>query len=672
VSKLMHDLRYALRTFRRSPWFFLGNVLTLGLGMGATTALFSVVDGVVFRDLPYPDGERMLVIGSELRLYSMDMAPLSPADFIDIRNSATTLARYVAVGANSWVLRTTSEPQVVSVARVSEGFLDTFGARPAVGRLLGSGDHIAGAEPVAVISHRLWLDRWGGDPSILGRSVRLSQHTYTVVGVTSPRFHPPEALPGSNADVWVTLGLADSTPTRSTFYLGTIGVPAAGVSANAVFEELHSIMQTIYERDDVPNFVSGVQIRTLRKATLGDVSKPLAAFTAAGALLLLIGCANVANLLLARGESRGLEMTVRAVLGASSYRILRQLMTESIVLGLMSGVVGLLAATGGLRTLQAMSPGGIPRLAEVSIDPRVFLFALIVSISTAVLTGIVPALHTVRADPATGLKGAARSVTSGVSQGRLRGGLVVVETAMAIMLVLGSGLLFNSFVRLMTVDPGFDPRGVASMQVDLRYATGMDREQRLPFFNEMLERIRGMPKVRSAALTVQVPFTSDGIVSSVIPEGFDEDPNEKVWIPMSGVTDEFFETLRIPILQGRAIDAADRATSDQIAVVNQAFVRQYWPDASSALGKTVAEGGPDEPVRRVVGVVGDLRYNLGRDPLPHVYVPFGEGWPAMSVVVRVTGDLTSFASELRDQVRALAPDLPISRVRSPAEYAVVP
>jgi putative ABC transport system permease protein len=363
-------------------------------------------------------------------------------------------------------------------------------------------------------------------------------------------------------------------------------------------------------------------------------------------------------------------MTVRAVLGAPSSRILRQLMTESMMLGLASGAVGLLAATGGLRILQAMNPGGVPRLTEIGIDPRVFGFALIVSIATAVLTGIVPALHAIRSDPATGLKGATRSVTSSIGQGRLRGGLVVMETAMAIVLVLGSGLLFNSFVRLMRVDPGFDPTGVASIQVDLRYATGMDREQWLPFFNDLLGRVRAMPRVRSAALTVQVPFTDDGIVSGVYPEGIEKDASDEVWIPMSGVSDEFFETMRIPLLQGRVIEARDRATSQPIAVVNQAFVRQYWPDASSALGKTVAEGGPDEPVRRVVGVVGDLRYSLGRDPLPHIYIPFEESWPTMSVVVRVSGDVHSFASTLRGQVRTLAPNLPISRVASIEELAM--
>lgn len=662
MTTLVQDVRFAFRSFRRSPLFFLGAVMTLGLGLGATTALFSVVDGVLFRDLPYPEGERLLVIGSAIRVDPGDLGPLSTADFEDLRAN-TTLARFAVASGGSGVLRSATEPEVVQVGRVGDGFLDIFGARVVIGRSLMSRDHEAGANRVVVLAHDFWRDRWGSDSAVIGRTVRLGDEPREIVGVLDASFRSPEAMPGSQADLWVPVGLEDEPPDRSTFFLTGVGLPRAGFGPGAVQAELNGILEPVYERDDVPQFITGVKVASLRDETLGDISQPLAAFSGAVVLLLLIGCANVANLMLARASGRQHEVTVRAVLGAAPARLVRQLLTESLVLGAAAAALGLALAYGCVGGLQALSPGGVPRLAEVGVDLRAFGFALLVTIVTAVLTGLVPAVHAARSDSAAALRGTGRSTTAGRSQGRLRGTLVVTETAMAVILVLGSGLLLNSFIRLNTVDPGFEPAGLMTMQTDLRYGDGIDREGWLPFYRDVLERVRALPGVESAALTAQVPFTRDGMMTELVPEGFNSGSEDGVWVPVSAVSGAFFETMGIPVVEGRGIQDADREDAEPVAVVNRAFVRAYWPTRTSALNLTTADGGPDEPVRRVVGVVGDVRHRLGDDPRPHVYIPFPqEPWRTMSVVVRTTGIPGLLEGPLRETLHAYAPGLPISRL----------
>jgi predicted permease len=495
----VRDLMQAGRGFRRHPGFHALTMVTVGLGVAATTAAFSVLDGVVRRPLPYPDAGRLVQLSSAMRHNPDGTNPLSHPVVLSLRERSRFLESVVAVEARDRVLLGEGEPRRLSVAAGSEGVFEMLGARAAVGRLFIAADHAAGRSRVAVLSLDLWVTRYGGSRDVLGRTVMLDDELHEIVGVLSRDFVAPEAVAGSPS-LWTALVL-DPAATGS-FGATAIGRLSAGSSGAVAESEASDLMRQAGEGDTRWPII-GARVTDLRTATVGAVGTTLWLFLGAVLLLLAIACTNVANLMLARGLDRVGDVRIRRALGASRGRLVRQMLVESLVIALAGGVAGVLLAHALVSGLVAWAPGGIPRLAEVSVDGRALLFALVVSCVTGILFGLAPAWTAVRQPCEVALSGGRTTTAKGTS--RLRGTLVVVEVAMALVLVLASGLLMNSFVRMRTVDPGFEADGLVAMRIDLRAGYG-DRATWLPFWNELLERTAALPGVQTAALSAFTPF----------------------------------------------------------------------------------------------------------------------------------------------------------------------
>jgi predicted permease len=655
----------AARTLARAPLFTSFAALTLALGIGATTAVFSVVDTVLLRALPYPDGDRLVAIGARFRHDPDDLGPASPGDVRRLQASPGPLAAVAAVGTGNAVLTGMGDAERIATADVSEAFFDTFDGSAEVGRLFARDELEAGAPDVAVLSHGFWTERFGADPGAVGSTVTLDGREYTVVGVIARSFRTPEALTDERA-VWLPLRIDPLDEGRS-FYLRLAGRLAPGTSVADAGAHVDRVYRDHYDGETA--FIEGARAVPLRDATVGAIGSTLGRVLAAVALLLVIACVNVASLLMTRAAERRDELAVRAALGAGRGRLLRQLLFESLALAGLGALGGAALARAAIAALRASAPGGIPRLAEVAVDARVLAFAVAVASVTVLAFGLLPALRAsrtaTRAAVATG-----RGMSQGRREARIRSGLVLVETALATTLVVGTGLMAHDLIRLVREDPGFDSAGMVGLRLVLDEER-VPEEQWPTFWDRLLAEAGSLPGVSAAALTSERPYTGEGIVTTVTPERPDGEA-EAVWVSTHIVTPEYLEALRVPVIEGRHLGVMD-ADGEPAAVVSEAFVRRYWPDGR-ALGRTVREGEPDEEgasVYRIVGVVGDLRQRPGFPPPPSIYVPLGtRPWRAMALVVRTEPEATAAAATaLRDLVRRIDPSLPPGTVGTLAELA---
>lgn len=668
-EEFLRDVRFAWRQLRRSPGFTLASVLTLALGTGAATAIFSVVNGVLLQPLPYRDPEHLVQLFS---VYEANLnSTVSGPNFLDWREQSRGVIADAALLNSTTVTLTGAgeEPERLPAVWTSSNLFSLLGTRALVGRTFTVEDAREGAPRVVVLSEKLWHRRFGGDRGVIGRTIRLSGQPHTVIGVVPRGAGFPLS---SETSLWRPLVLSGdvAAPTnRGAYNFKAIGRLAPGVSLRQAQAATESIGRRLEEQYPDSNGGWGLRVEPLHQQMVVDVRTPLLLLLGAVGFVLLIACANVMNLLLVRAAGREAEMGIRAALGAGRGRILRQLLTESLALSVLGGVLGVVLATGLVRVLIALAPERIPRLDEVRIDAPVLLFATGLVFATVLICGLAPALQASRPDLARGLKQGTKG-----SQGRpgtrgLRDALVVVEVALAVMLLAGAGLLIRSFAGLMTVDLGFRPDQVTSFSFSLPDSKYPDAARLRLFTTELLERMQNLPGAQSAAFVFGLPFSQTRTSVGFDIEGAPPWPPGKTEVLLVRiVTPDYFRTLGIPLARGRTFANLDRDGSPKVVIINQAAVRRYFA-GKDPLGQRIQLGwGPqgENLDGRVVGVVGDSKqYGIDQAPEPEIFVPFDQApisWGA--VVVRSTASPSVVASAARAQVRELDPDLPLSDLQA--------
>ena len=671
MDSLLSDLRYAARTLLKSPGFTLVAVVTLALGIGANTALFSVIDAALLRPYPYPEPDQLV------RVYATSPRSgdwsASPADFFDWRELTHSFSALAAVNGNSMALSGEGPAEHLLAVSVTEDFFRVLGVGPTLGRAFVPEEMTTGHDHEVVLGDALWRSRFGADRRVVGRTIQLDGETYLVVGVMPRGFAYP-----ATAALWTPLSFQpDLRAMRGGHYLGVVGRMRDGVTVAAASSEMAAVAARIDAANPNVNIGWSARAQSLRDATVGDVRPALLVLLGAVGFVLLIACVNVANLLLSRGTGRAREHAVRAALGASALRLARGVMAESLWLGAAGAVLGLGLAVWGTDAIISLAPGDIPGLAGSHVDLAVLGFAAALGLVTSVLFGLLPAWRATHVwSLAQGLREGGAAV--GGRQGRRsRQGLVVAEVALAVVLVVGAGLLLKSFLRLRSVDPGFDPRGVATLDVSLpnAYTPAQARQ----FFRALLGRVGALPGVRSAGAIFGLPLTDfdysislhevDGHVLSPQEEEAGFSPQLRV------VSPGFFRTLGIPLLEGRTFTDADRDGSEYVVVVSASAARRLFGSADP-IGHAFSLGthlfGPSYPRvgGRVVGVVQDVReLSLAQNGRPVVYFVHDQ-FPAapMSIVLRTDGDPTALIKPARAALAAQDPSIPMYNVSTMGEW----
>jgi len=666
ATNLLQDVRFAFRTLRRSPGFTAVAALTLALGIGASTAIFSVVNAAMLQRLPFLDPDRLVMV-FERSPTTPKPNVVNPRNFLgwrDRNRSFQTIAALVETGSS---LTGDGEPEQIDRLIVSDSFFPLLGIKPILGRWFTPQEGQAGGEQVAILSAELWRRRYGGDPHILGRRIDVNHTPRTIVGIMPAGFRFPQ----TRADIWTPLILDRSEVNAGGRYLRTLARLRAGASMASAQADMNVLASQLQK--ERPDFDSkwGITVVPLREQIVGDMRTPLAMLLGAVGLLLLIACANVANLMLMRGEGRGREIAIRGALGAGAWRIARQLLVESVVVGVLAGIVGLLIGLWTMRVLTAALPDNIAysTIRQIRVDPTVLLFAIGLSAATGILFGLAPAIKAARSDLQPALQASGRGVAGGRSA--MRNALVVAEVGLSMMLLAGAGLLIRSFANLVRVAPGFDARHVLSMQLseDGLFKTDVDM---LNFNLDILQRVRRVPGVEAAGTSHYLPLGHGGIPGT----GFwradrpqphhGEEPMTEVLCILPG----YFAAMGIPIERGRPFGERDRAGAPFTVVVNAALARQFFP-GEEALGKKlyIEWGHPDNPYE-IVGVVGDVRQeSLDQAATPGLYLStLQEPTTPVYVVTRTLGDPKQLARAIQSEIRAMNHDIPLSDVRTMDEY----
>jgi putative ABC transport system permease protein len=673
MDTLLQDLRYSLRRLAKAPAFSAIVVLTLALGIGANTAIFSAVHGILMRPLPYHDPERLVTIE---HLYpSLDLeAPVSPPGFRDYAErgrSFESMAVQTGWAAN---LTGVGEPVRIQGSRVTGRFFTTLQVPALVGRTIQPGEDTPGQDHVVVLSHGLWQRLFGGDPAVVGRTLAMNGESYQVVGVMPREFRD---FFNRNVELWAPLVFQPDQLTddnRTHEFLSLTARMRPGVSLEDARAEVRSIAQQLqreHEGTYAPDWSLGVTAFATRAS--GNIRPALLVLLGAVGFVLLIACANVANLLLSRAAARGKEIAIRSALGASRDRLVRQLLTESAILALAGGLVGLLLAYWGVRSLAAINAANLPRVEDVRVDGMVALFTLGVSLLAGLVFGLAPALHVARPDLQSTLKEGGRGSAGDRGSQSIRRMLVVAETALALTLLTGAGLLIKSFARLQGVDPGFAAERLLTFNLALPDARYAENPQQIAFFDRVMPALRAVPGVQSVGATTVMPFGGGWSTAGFEVEGYEvPEDSPGPWGDVRIVTPGFLETLRVPVIRGRLLTEDDRESTPAVAVVDEEFVRRYWP-RENPLGKRFTFGPPDGAVDtttrewiEVVGVVGHTAHEgLDAEARLQLYLPYRQiPQQFMSVAVRTAGDPARFVTRLRDAVHSADPELPISNVRT--------
>ena len=672
MEQLLKDIRLAVRQLVRRPGFALVLIVTLALGIGANTAVFSVVNAVLLRPLAYDEPERLVAVWTQFPSMELLEFPASAPEYIDYRTQSRSFEQLAGFVSQARTITGDGEPERVQVAFATWQLFPTLGLEPALGRVFSEAEDVAGADGVVVLSWGLWQTRFGGDPGVVGRSVLLDGTPLTVVGVMPAEFRFPDA----ETRAWIPLGLDPANPGgRSSHYLSMVGRLAPGVTPEAAAVELRSLSETwaadptldhTWSPDFHPAFV-----RSLREQTVGDVSRTLWVMMGAVLVVLLIACANVANLLLVRGEGRIKEISVRTALGAGRLRIVSQLLTESLIMALTGGTAGLALAWVGVRALRAVAPPDLPRLDEIGVDPQVLLFSLAVTVGAGIFFGLIPALQAGRTDVQASLREEGRGGSVGLGRMRMRQLLVVSETALAVMLLVAAGLLLQSFRRLQAVDPGFRAEQVLSLSLNVPAASYPDTADVTAFYEGLVPRMAALPGVTSAGAVRTAPLAGALPPNDVEVDGYlmpDRDaPPLNVDAQM--VTPGYFEAMGIRLLEGRVFDGRDGADAPLVAVVSEQLAERYW-SGRSALGGRIRQSGFPEWTE-VVGVVADVHQEgLDQEARPTLYFVHPQGgrtWfpvRAMTLVLRTAVEPTSLVGAVRREVQAVDPDIALYQVET--------
>jgi putative ABC transport system permease protein len=652
------SLRPALRALRARPAFTAIVVLTLALGIGANTAIFSVVDGVLLRGLPYPEPERLVSAFTTYKDFGKSGTSLP--DFLDWREGAARAVELAAVADASVTVTGDGAPELATGAAVTGNWFRVLGATPALGRGIGADDEI-GTQRVAVLGHDYWQRRFGGRADVLGRAITLNGVPYTVVGVAPRRLDYP-----ADVELWLPLR-TDTTRSRRAEFLGVIGRLRPGVTVEQARGAVAGVVTRLrqqYPETNGPLIASDVT--SLQDELVGDVRRPLLVFMGAVGLVLLVACANVANLLLVRAAAREREVAIRSALGARRGAIFGQLLTESLLLGLAGGALGLLLAAAGVEALRRSRFDALPRLAEVGVDGRVLAFTLALGLVTGALFGLAPALRLSDGGMQGTLRAGGRGLTGAAAARRLRSALVLAEVAMAGVLLVGAGLLLRSFVELQRVRPGFDAERVLTFRTALPRARYARDEQLSAFWDALEARLRATPGASAVGVTNTLPMGPVGYASFTI-EGRAPEPGKLEDVQPYVVSPDYFRALRIPLVRGRLFREGDAPGAPQVAIVNQEAVRRFF-GGRDPIGARITTGDSTDYMT-IVGVVADVKQEaVGAKPYPQLYGVAGQ-FPrrAMSVVVRTTGEPQALAQAARRAVAELDPALPVFGVQTMEE-----
>ncbi len=669
MQTLWQDLRYGLRMLIKHPGFAAVAVSALALGIGANTAIFSVVNAVLLRPLPYRNPERLVMVWEDHRgRGGPEREWLSPADWQDWREQNQVFERIAAMLDWGPTLTGQAEPESLVGAAVSHDMFAALGSEPTLGRSFRPEEDRAGAERVVVLSHGLWQRRFGSDPRIIGQALMLSGDSYTVVGVMPAGFKFPVI---ANAELWRTLRPAlNPGCQRGCVVLRAIARLKPEATLERARTEMTAIARRIEEQYPQSNKGVGATLIPLHEQLVGNLRDAMLVLLGAVAFVLLIACANVANLMLARSAAREKEMAIRAALGAGRTRIVRQLLTESVLLALVGGALGLLLAYWMVDLLVSFSPPSALRVDEIAIDGRVLGFTLGLALLTGLVFGLAPAVQVSRTDLNHSLKEGGRDAPSGARGGRLRGALVAAELALALMLLVGAGLLIKSFVMLQRVDPGFNPDQVLTLNVALPSINYPDRPQITAFYTQLLDRIKALPGVQSVGTTSSLPLGGNDSDTDFVIEGRPPSPPGQQPVAWYGlVSPDYFRALGMRLVRGRVFTERDDEKASRVVIISEAMARRYFP-AEDALGKRLGTG--PNAWREIVGVMADVKqFGLEIDARPTMYLPDRQSPArAMTVVVRTTAEPLQLAAAVRaavwegDKNLAMAKVMPMAQLVS--------
>ena len=643
MGSLSQDLRYSARLFCKSPGFTATVVLTLGLGIGATTAIFTVVNAVLLRPLPYPQPERLVAINEDLD-GQMTLPFALDGEYLAWKNQSRTLSQIAAYNSSRANFAGAAAERVIC-GHATASFFSLLGVQPLLGRLLLPEDDLPGSAPVAILSHALWSRHFGGDPAVIGRSLTLDGKSYTVVGVLPATFLVPDRYAfrgGSDYDVWIPFTLGEAgTPTP--VLMRVLGRLQSGVSPERARAELDSILQPTIRKGRTKH----VRISTWHEQIIGEAKASLLLLLAAVGFVLLIACANVANLLLSRSGAREKEIAVRLVLGAGRYRIFRQLLTESLLLALLGGVAGLLLALWGTDLLVALISPNLPTLEPIRLDYRVLCFTMGLTFFSGLAFGLAPALQASKAELAQSLKEASRNASRARSRRRLQNLLVVFETALAMILLIGASLLIQSFARLRGIDTGFDRDRVLSVAVSLTPSDYPSPRDQARYFQQAIDGLKQLPGVQAAGANTTLPL---GSYSTIATTSFEGQPESELQVSWATVCSDYLRAMGIPVLRGRGLGDSDREGSPGVALVNESFVRRYCPN-DDCISRRVGS-----PVRKnewvtIVGIVGNVRSAPETESTPEMYLSYLQAPEAhMYLIVRTEGDPMGLAAAVRGQL----------------------
>jgi putative ABC transport system permease protein len=688
MSTLWQDLRYGVRMLLRKPGFTLIAVITLALGIGANTAIFSVVYAVLLRPLPYPESERLMMINSTDLTRGIANFGVSLPDFREWRTRNRSFEGMAAFSTNNYNISGDEVPERVVGAIASTDLFKTMGVNPAQGRVFALEEGQFGQHRVAILSDGLWQRRFGSQTLVDGQTLKLNGEVFTVIGVMPRGFE----FPDQNVKLWMPLALPDESEynTRGNYWLSVVGRLRPGVTRVQAQTEINGIQRQIEQ--EVKGFTGvGANVVSLHETTVGNVKRALLVLLSAVLFVLLIGCANVANLLLVRASARQREIAVRMALGAGRGRVIRQLLTENLLLGLLGGAAGLLLAGWGVDMLVGLEPN-LPRLGEIKVDILTLSFAFALALLTSLVFGLAPALQSTRNDLNESLKEGGRGRAGGGTSHHLRNALVVAEIALALVLLVSAGLMMNSLLRLYRVNPGFRTDNILTMQISLPQSKYPDDRMELTtgFFQQLVDRVAALPGVESAGVTSALPLTSSGwgklfsIEGRRAPKSLEEVPV----VQFRQASADYFETLGIPLIKGRYLSRGDRRDTLPVAVINEAMARSYFPN-EDPIGKRLWLGPPEELIPpewvppgmdikefrltrfTIVGVVKDVLHNgLNRQSQPEIYTPHDQPgsnklpdtWRSFYLAVRASTDPLSLTTAVRRQVLEIDKEQPIANV----------
>ncbi len=662
MNTLLQDLRYGMRMLMKRPGFTAIAVLTLALGIGANTAIFSVVNAVLLHPLPYKDADRLAMVWETTHQREADISPMPPADFVDFRDQSSVFEQMAYSRDGQFIHTGMGEPETIIGYRFSANFFDVLGAAPLLGRTFTEEEDRPGANKVAVISHKLWQRRFGGSPDVIGQSFTFNGAPYTIIGVMPPGFQHPQL-----SEMWTPIALAPADMTnRARSVLRVVARLKPGVTIKQAEAELAAIARSLEERYPESNSGKSVKLESLRDSYTGDIQLPLKVLMLAVIFILLIACANMANLLLARSASRQKEIAVRIAMGASRARLVRQFLTESILLALAGGALGLLFALWCTGILTGLFPNNIanlniPRVEEIPVDAKVLGFTLLISVLTGVIFGLVPALQSSMFSVNETLKEAGKSSMTSARGRRFRDLLVVTEMALALVLLIGAGLLIKSFLQLQRGDLGLDPKNVLTAQVVLPQYKYQDEERRRAFVRDCIARFEALPGVQSVGATNFLPLTGFWGTNSFTVEGQPAPPpGQEPEADARVGTENYFNTMGIRLLQGRQFTEADRAGAPKVAIINETLARRFFPN-EDAVGHRLNLGDAREPeLWEIVGVVRDVKsFGLSEETHMDIYRPYNQvPFSLVAFAIRTASDPMNLVTAVRNEVWSVDKDQP--------------